>query len=502
MLDEPVRGAVPDRSLFSLSGLEQLRAFMRSLIAPVPVTELLDLGVTELSSGQAVFRQILSPWFDNGQGNMILTPIAEIGMYAAALTGVPPAIEPRTANLSMRYLRPCTLDSESVLLRARILHAGSAFTTVEALIEDRLGRAVAHATSSVLMYPMDPEPPPMAAPLRAVEQPVYATPSPARRPLRRSGEQWPGPGWDRVRRGLPPDEREPLVLPPIASFVGTRILEVSPGRVRIAVPASNWFLNMYGTATAGMVGVAGETATGLAMASVVEPGQQIRVNHTGQSFLVPVVPAGQELVADASIRYRGDVIVAEAVVSAPDGTTVAVSQMTCVLRGGESGRHARPPERLLLTVVFTDLVGSTELAARLGAERWRSLLEEHHALVRRQLELHRGREVKCTGDGFLATFDSPTRAVAFAKAARDGLDALDLAVRIGIHAGECEVMGSDVGGLAVHVASRIEAAAAPREVLVSSTVHDLLIGSGVVFVDHGRHALKGIEGEHQLWEVV
>jgi class 3 adenylate cyclase len=121
--------------------------------------------------------------------------------------------------------------------------------------------------------------------------------------------------------------------------------------------------------------------------------------------------------------------------------------------------------------------------------------------VRRQLELHRGREVKCTGDGFLATSDSPSRAVSFARAARDGLDRLDLAVRIGIHAGECEVMGADVGGLAVHIASRIEGTAKPDEILVSGTVHAMLAGSGVDFIDRGVHALRRVEGDHALYAV-
>ena len=109
--------------------------------------------------------------------------------------------------------------------------------------------------------------------------------------------------------------------------------------------------------------------------------------------------------------------------------------------------------------------------------------------------------MKCTGDGFLVTFDSPTRAVAFARAARDGLDRLDLAVRIGIHAGECEVMGADVAGLTVHMASRIEGTAKPNEILVSGTVQAMLAGSGVPFVDRGLHALRGVEGDHHLFAV-
>jgi class 3 adenylate cyclase len=306
---------------------------------------------------------------------------------------------------------------------------------------------------------------------------------------------------ERVNRGVPVQSGERVPMPPAVEFMDAQVVELSPGRARIAVPASEWFCGLYPSVHPGMIGAIGEGAVGLAIATVAEPDQQVRVIHGLQSLLAPVRAGGQELTAVATVRHRRDVVVCDAEVTEPDGSLVAITQLTLLLRAAGSSGRARPPERLLLTVVFTDVVGSTELAGRLGPERWRALLEDHHALVRRQLELHRGREVKCTGDGFLATFDSPSRAVACARDVRAGLDRLDLPVRIGIHAGECEVMDSDVGGLAVHLASRIEAAADPREILVSSTVQAMLIGSGVGFVDRGRHALKGVDGEHQLFAV-
>jgi class 3 adenylate cyclase len=501
VLDEPVRGAVPDRSVLSLSGLEQLRGVMRGLIAPLPIAVLMDAHLTEASSGSSVARQVLSPWFAGQGGSMTFTPIADLGMASAALTGAPPATEARTINVSLRFLRPCTIEAETAVVRSRILHAGSAFSTVEALIEDRLGRAVAHATASVLLLPIEPKPPPLATPLQPVEEPIYATPVPARRPMPWGRAPWLGAVRERVSRGVPVQSGERVPMPPAVEFMGAHVVELSPGRARIAVPASEWFCALYPSVQPGMVGSIGEGAVGLAIATVAEPDQQVRVNHIMHNLLAPVRAGGQKLTAVGTVRHRGDVVVCEAEVSEPDGTLVAISQITVLLRSEGSAGRARPPERLLLTVLFTDLVGSTELAGRLGPEQWRALLEDHHALVRRQLELHRGREVKCTGDGFLATFDSPSRAVACARDVRAGLDRLDLPVRIGIHAGECEVMGSDVGGLAVHLASRIEAAAAPREILVSSTVQAMLAGSGVGFVDRGRHALKGVDGEHQLFAI-
>src|SRR5437588_13059792 len=124
--------------------------------------------------------------------------------------------------------------------------------------------------------------------------------------------------------------------------------------------------------------------------------------------------------------------------------------------------------------MFADIVGSTEAAARLGDARWTELLDDHHTVVRKQLDLFKGREVKTTGDGFLATFDSPGKAVQCARAIRDGVRRLGLEIRAGLHTGECEVSGADVAGIAVHLAARVQALAAPGEILVSATVHDLV----------------------------
>ncbi len=156
------------------------------------------------------------------------------------------------------------------------------------------------------------------------------------------------------------------------------------------------------------------------------------------------------------------------------------------------------PDRVLATVMFTDIVGSTERAAEMGDAGWRPLLEQHDALVREQLDRFRGREVKTMGDGFLATFDGPARAVRCGLAIRDAVRALDLEVRVGVHTGECEVMGADIGGIAVNIASRIGDIAEASEVLVSRTVKDLVAGSGLAFDERGRHTLRGVPDEWDL----
>jgi class 3 adenylate cyclase len=164
-------------------------------------------------------------------------------------------------------------------------------------------------------------------------------------------------------------------------------------------------------------------------------------------------------------------------------------------------RPERDPLRTLKTMVFTDIVDSTTLATELGDERWRQLLDRHEALARRQIERFGGDAVKSTGDGMLATFDSPARAIRGALAIREAVRGLDLMLRIGIHTGEVDLRDQDIGGVAVHVASRVQSIAEPGEILISRTVADLVAGSGIVLADRGEHELKGIQGAWRLFTI-
>jgi class 3 adenylate cyclase len=164
-------------------------------------------------------------------------------------------------------------------------------------------------------------------------------------------------------------------------------------------------------------------------------------------------------------------------------------------------RPSAATDRVLATVLFTDIVSSTEHAARLGDRAWRELLESHHALVRKEFARFRGREIKTMGDAFIATFDGPARAVRCACTLRDAVSQLGIQIRAGVHTGEIELHGDDIGGIAVHIAARVIAAAQPGEVLVSSTVKDLSAGSGITFVDRGVHALKGVPDEWRLFRI-
>ena len=212
--------------------------------------------------------------------------------------------------------------------------------------------------------------------------------------------------------------------------------------------------------------------------SSVEEGRYIAARIPGAKFV--------ELPGDDHFPFIGDM----------DSTLDEIEEFVT------GARPDREPDRVLATVLFTDIVSSTEHAVRLGDRRWRDLQERHHALVRRELARHRGREVDTAGDGFLATFDGPARAVRCAVAIGEGVRALGLEVRAGLHTGECELRGDRVSGIAVHTGARVMAQAGAGEVLVSSTVKDLVAGSGLRFEDRGVHAFKGVPGEWRLYAVV
>jgi class 3 adenylate cyclase/alpha-beta hydrolase superfamily lysophospholipase len=204
-------------------------------------------------------------------------------------------------------------------------------------------------------------------------------------------------------------------------------------------------------------------------------------------------------------RYLADHIAGAKFVELAGGDLFVLYSAPAVEEIGEFLTGERPPvevNRILTTVLFTDIVGSTELAASLGDQAWRSLLDSHDRLVREQLRRFRGREINTTGDGFLSSFDGPARAIRCALAMAEATRALGIELHLGLHTGECEVRGDDLAGLAVHIAARVASLAAPGEVLVSGTVKDLVAGSRMEFVDRGEHELKGVPGSWKLFALI
>ncbi len=179
----------------------------------------------------------------------------------------------------------------------------------------------------------------------------------------------------------------------------------------------------------------------------------------------------------------------------------AVARLGATLPLGRGPHDAAASERVLTTVLFTDIVGATERVAELGDRRWQALLEQHHRVVRRELRRFGGREIDTAGDGFLVAFDSPARAIRCAGAISAALTPLGIRIRAGVHTGECERLDGQLRGIALHIGARVVATAAPGEVLVSSTVKDLVVGSGIRFDDRDARVLRGIPGEWRLFAV-
>ena len=212
----------------------------------------------------------------------------------------------------------------------------------------------------------------------------------------------------------------------------------------------------------------------------------IRVEHG--RYLAAHIPGAKyvELSGDDHLPAAGD-------------SAAIIDEIQSFLTGARQGPDH---DRVLATVLFTDIVGATQRAAQMGDRAWKEILLKHHFIVRQQLDRYRGREIDNAGDGFLATFDGPARAVRCGRAIADAVKSLNIQIRAGVHTGECEVMGEKLGGIAVHTGARVAALAAPDEILVSSTVKDLVAGSGLRFESRGAHSLKGVPGEWNLFAAV
>ncbi len=501
MVDEPVRGGFPDPSFYSLPGIDQARAWLRGWAPRVPLSHLIGLRPTQVGSGTATLTMPASPSLQTFEGNVEGLILLQDALEFAVLTGAPPATEVRTGVLIVNHLRPCTVEAETLVAKARTLHSGPTFTLAEVTLEDALGRGVAQATGTFVLRPIQPPPAPWVGVAAPVEEPLHPTPDPYLRGAGGAGAVVsPDDGTSALSffRRIIGGELPPL---PAHALLGIRFLEASEGTLSASLSTSEWLCGRVRRVSPGAIAYLANIASGGTIATLMPTSHRLGVLSQNVTFLRPVAPDGQQLLARGTVTHQSEeFLVSRSEVTDSAGNTVAIGSHTSLFiprrRRAPSGVE---PERVLATVLFTDIVGSTPAAERLGDARWRELLEEHHRVVRKQLGLFKGKEVKMTGDGFLATFDSPGRAVQCVRAIRDGVRRLGLEVRAGLHAGECEVSGTDVAGIAVHIAARIQGLAGAGEILVSGTVHDLVTGSGLRFTDRGRHRLKGIEGDWPLF---
>ncbi len=219
---------------------------------------------------------------------------------------------------------------------------------------------------------------------------------------------------------------------------------------------------------------------------VVHRTDDVTINIEGGRYLAKTIPGARlvELPGTDHLPFVGD------------NASEILDAVEEFLTGS---KQSVAPDRVLATVLFTDIVGSTEKAVSVGDQRWRDVLDRHNAAIRRNIGRFRGRETNTTGDGFLIAFDGPARAVRCASAIVDDMRSVGIEIRAGLHTGECEEIDDNIGGIAVHIGARVAALAAPGQVLVSSTVKDLVAGSGLRFVDQGGHSLKGVPGEWRLY---
>ena len=501
--DEPVRGGFPDPALYHVPGIDQARAYLREELPRPPLSHLMGMRLTQVGVGSATITVPATPWLQTVDGTMDPRTAAGVALELAVMTTAPAGQDVQPRALSVSHFRPCMLDHAPIVVRGRVTHTGVNFTIAEVAVEDALGRPVMNVTGSAVVQEGDTTGAGRVHDLQPVTQPVYPTPDPYQRPL--PAEVAPAhfqlfaehAALAVFRRILTGD----LPRVPTWELFGVQFVEVSEGCVVNSLRASEWLCTHRRRVQAGvLLSQAGGCLSGAAL-TLSPPGRRIGIIDQSISLFRTVPPDGREILGRGKvIHHDGDLVHSTVEITDADGNRVAMGHQTSLLSEHRS-RSVTRLERVLATVLFTDIVGSTEHAERLGDTKWRELLDEHHALVRRQLQAFKGREVKTMGDGFLLAFDSPARAVQCARAIRDGVARLGLEIRAGLHSGECEVVGSDLAGIAVHVGSRVQAAASAGEVLVSSTVRDLVAGSGLRFTDRGRHTLKGLEGEWHLLAV-
>ena len=504
IVDEPVRGSVPPPWFSALPGIDRIRAFSNGLLPLPPLFRLLSIRPAHVGPGTGTWTMPASDWL-SGLGGFEISAFVETVLIGVATTALPPGVEVDPISFSISYFRPTRAQPGNLLARGRVVNTSSFFAFAEVEIEDPQGRQLAHAASQLAIRLVEPPPPPPPSELRPVEVPIYPTPDPSLRPVpsailaRQTSEQRV---YDLTAVRMMLDHASPY-----QELHGHQPVEVEEGRIIGTIPASEWFCRFSRHVAPGIVASIAQFQRWLATVSCRRPEDSLAGLEQHMRFYRPIPANGQLVRVEAKAarvpRDGGDLIEATSTIYDADGAVVA-SGYTITAHVDSSKRQRRaPPEakRILTTLLFTDIVGSTEHAERLGDARWRALLDEYRAAVRTEIARCEGMEIDTAGDGFFARFESPARALQCARSARDVVKRLGIEIRAGIHTGECEVQGRNLAGLAVHIAARVQAAATPGQILVSETVKAIAIGSGIRFEDRGEHSLKGVPGEWRLYSV-
>ena len=504
---EAPQGSTWGAEVLQLPGVELLRSSLERRLPDPPVTKLTGLRLSEVGLGMASAWMPASPWWQSAAGVFLAGTsafVANLALASSVLTSAPAGMGVTTTELSVSFLRAATIRSQTIIGRGRLIHATRSLGLAEATLEDARGRLLGHSSSRSVLYRADPE-------ILAARHLPEARASDLAEPYLREveGEIFGQEYWD-TTAGLTVMQqfRDEKYLPPCFRLLGMRAVEAREGTMTMAMAASGWLCNGFGVVYSGAVAYLADTAITLAAGTTVPAATAFSTIDLKLYLLRPVLPADGELIAHATVAHRGRTMaIATCQITGPDGALVAQAAGSVLILPGRNWQ--RPVQvadeitsesgRVLTTILFTDIVGSTQRAAELGDERWGQLLAEHHAIVREQIRRFRGREVDTAGDGFLIAFDGAARAVRCAMAVREHLRRIGLEVRSGVHAGECEESGGKLVGIAVHIGARVLGIAEAGEVLVSSTVRDLVAGSVIEFDDRGNHTLKGIAGRWHLY---
>ena len=500
--DEPVRGRTPPPWFRALTGIERYRAFSRGLLPAPPLARLLGSRTTHVAAGTVTVVMPASDACIAGNGQLEMTPVMVAALEGASCTALPAGVDAIPMRFTLKAFRPAWPGKGNLVARARVVNDSTLYVFAEVRVEDPDGRHVAQGSLHSAMQAVEPPPPPPPDTMQRIEEPVYATPDPYLRSFASSpfvDLQDREDGVTALRKVA--DGRHSM---PVWQTYGLQLHDVAEGRAALSMPASEWFCGLGADVSCQAIAALSDMSGWSCAISLQRPGISVVLLDSDTRFLRSVRSDGRRLRSDmTATEVAPDLFIIHGEMRDADGRLVALA--TGAAARIDSARRVRrqrkASRRTLATMLFTDIVDSTGHAQRLGDTAWRALLEQHNLAVRREVSRCNGTEVTTTGDGFFARFDSPAHAVEAARAVRQAMTALHLEVRAGIHTGECEIEGTTLTGMAVHIASRIQAAALPGEILVSSTVRDLAVGSALRFVDRGERQLKGVPEPWRLYTV-
>jgi uncharacterized protein (TIGR00369 family) len=500
--DEPVRGRTPPPWYRALSGIDRARAFSRGLLPWPPLNRLLGVRLTHVAAGTVTGAMPASDAL-NSNGQLVFIPLMVAVLEAASGTAISSGFDLVPLRFAFDPFRPAWPRPGNLIARARVVVSGDLYVFAEVDVEDPDGRYVGRGSLQSEVRRVEPAPPPAPETMRPVEEPVYETPDPYLRSFHAS------PFAELAERedGLTTQRKlaEGLLTMPVLSLFGMIMHDLSEGRAVVSMPASEWFCLLENDVSCAAIAALADLSAWAAVTTLYRLGQSLVMLDNSVRFLRPVHADGRRLRADTVVsEVAPNRFVAATNVRDPDGQLVAMytGSIMRIDADRRTRRQRKESRRVLATLLFTDIVDSTGHAERLGDTAWHTLLEQHKLAVRREVSRYNGTEVNTTGDGFFLRFDSPDRAIQAARAARLVTAPLGTMIRAGIHTGECELEGDQLAGVAVHIASRIQAAAEPGEILVSSTVKDLAVGSNVRFTDKGKKSLKGVPDPWRVYAVV